>query len=99
MNKEKSYHSDLSNAEWFLLEPLIPAAKTGGRHRTVDMREVVNGINYVLHSGCSWRLLPHDFPAWPTVYGYFRQWRKAHIWEQMNDALRTAVREQAGRDP
>ena len=97
--KEQSYPSDLTDSEWLLLEPLIPAAKSGGRPREVDMREIVNGIYYVLRSGCGWRLLPHDFPAWPTVYGYFGQWRKAHIWEQMNDALRTAVRQQAGREP
>lgn len=93
----KAYPSDLSDAEWLILEPLIPAAKPGGRPRTVDMREIVNGIYYVLRSGCAWRMLPHDFPPWQTVYGYFRRWRKDGVWEQMNDALREAIRLQAGR--
>ena len=71
--------------EWVLFEPLIPSAKPGGRPRTVCMLEVVNAIFYVL--GCAWRLLPHDFPPWQTVYGYFRSWRKTGVWEQINDAL------------
>ena len=62
------------------------------------MREVVNALFYVLRSGCAWRMLPHDFPPWQTVYGYFRQWRNAGIWEMINDALREAVRLQAGRE-
>jgi putative transposase len=77
----------------------VPPAKPGGRPREVCVREVVDAIFYVLRSGCAWRMLPHDFPAWQTVYGYFRQWRKDGIWEQMNAALREAVRAQAGRDP
>lgn len=93
----KSYDTDLSDVEWLLLEPLIPPEKRGGRHRTVDIREVVNAIFYVLRTGCAWRLLPHDFPSWQTVYGYFRDWRKTGIWEQLNAALREAVREQEGR--
>ena len=77
----------------------MPPAKPGGRPREVCIREVVDAIFYVLRSGCAWRMLPHDFPAWQTVYGYFRQWRTDGIWEQMNAALREAVRAQAGRDP
>lgn len=92
------YDTDLSEVEWQLLEPLIPTEKSGGRHRAVDIREVVNAIFYVLRTGCAWRLLPHDFPAWPTVYGYFRDWRKAGLWAQLNAALRAAVREDDERD-
>lgn len=88
------YNSDVTDVEWVLLEPLIPPEKPGGRHRSVDIREVVNAIFYVLRTGCAWRLLPHDFPPWQTVYGYFRAWRKTGVWEQMNAALREAVREQ-----
>jgi putative transposase len=94
----KTYPSDLSDIEWLILLPLIPVAKTGGRPRNVDMREIVNAIFYILRSGCAWRMLPHDFPAWQTVYGYFRTWRKAGMWEQMNAALRESVRAQAGRE-
>jgi putative transposase len=90
----KSYDSDLSDIEWLLIASLIPLEKQGGRHRSVDIRAVVNAIFYVLRSGCAWRLLPHDFPAWQTVYGYFRQWCKSGLWAQLNTALREAVREQ-----
>lgn len=92
------YASDLTDTEWLLLEPLIPAEKPGGRHRTVVMREVLNAIFYVLRAGCAWRLLPHDFPAWQTVYGYFRDWRTSGLWEQLNAALRPAVREEDERE-
>lgn len=94
----KPYPSDLSDIEWFLFASLIPTAKAVGRPRSVCMREILNAIFYVLRSGCAWRMLPHDFPAWQTVYGYFRTWRKAGVWEQMNTALRESVRVQAGRE-
>ena len=94
----KTYPSDLSDIEWLILQSLIPVAKTGGRPRSVEIRELLNAIFYILRSGCAWRMLPHDFPAWQTVYGYFRIWRKAGIWEQMNVALRESVRVQAGRE-
>jgi putative transposase len=91
------YPTDLTEAEWTLLVPLIPAAKPGGRPRTTDMREVVNAIFYVLRGGCQWRLLPTDFPPYQTVYHYFRTWRCAGVWERMHDTLRGDVREAAGR--
>jgi len=69
----KPYASDLSDAEWAILEPLIPPAKPGGRPRSVNMRQVLNGIFYVLRAGGAWRLLPHDYPAWSTVYDYIRR--------------------------
>ena len=84
----KAYDTDLSDIGWELLAPLIPPEKEGGRHRSVAMPEVVNAIFYVLRSGCAWRLLPHDFPAWQTVYGYFNRWRQDGLWEQLNAALR-----------
>lgn len=96
--ERKAYPSDLSDAEWEIIEPLIPPAKPGGRPRKHDMREILNGIFYFLRSGCAWRLLPHDFPPWQTVYHYFREWRCNGIWERMNKALRTALREAAGRE-
>lgn len=95
----KAYPSDLTDAEWRILEPLLPPPLTRGRPREVDMREIINAIFYVLRSGCAWRMMPHDFPAWQTVYGYFWRWRRAGLWEPMNDALRKAVRLQAGREP
>jgi len=93
----KPYASDLSDAEWTLLEPLIPPAKPGGRPRSVKMRQILTGIFYVLRSGGAWRLLPHDYPAWSTVYDYFRKWRNAGAWEQMVRVLRERLRVQAGR--
>ncbi len=93
-----TYPSDLSDVEWLILPSLIPVAKTGGRPRNVDIRDILTAIFYVLRSGCAWRMLPHDVPAWQTVYGYFRTWRKAGVWEQINAALRESVREQAGRE-
>lgn len=97
MNKN-AYPTDLTDAQWLILEPLIPPAKRGGRHRSTSMREVCNAIFYFVSAGCAWRLLPHDFPVWQTVYGYFREWSKTGQWEKMNDALREAVRLQAGRE-
>jgi putative transposase len=93
------YPSDVTDEEWAILEPLIPAAKPGGRPQEIARREIVNGILYVLRSGCPWRLLPHDLPHWSTVHLYFREWKLAGIWEQVNAALRREVRVGLGRDP
>jgi putative transposase len=80
----KAYPTDLTDKEWKLLEPLIPPPKPGGRPRRTDMREVVNAIFYQLRSGGAWRLLPHEFPPWSTVYGYFNRWSKDGTRERMN---------------
>jgi putative transposase len=93
----KLYASDLSDAEWAILEPLIPKALPGGRPRSVNMRQILNGIFYMLRSGGAWRLLPHEYPAWSTVYDYFRKWRNAGVWEQLVRTLRERLRVQAGR--
>ena len=97
--KRRVYPSDVTDPEWAILEPLIPAAKPGGRPQEIERREIVNGILYVLRSGCPWRMLPHDLPNWSTVYLYFRQWKQAGIWEQVNAALRREVRVSLGREP
>ena len=96
--KRKPYPSDLSDAEWKTLEPLIPSAKPGGRPRKVCIREVVNAILYLLRTGCSWAMLPHDFPPPGTVYYYFKQWRDNEVFEAINDALRAKLRVASGRD-
>jgi len=93
------YSSDLSDAQWERIAPLIPAPKPGGRPRSVDMREVLNAIWYVLRSGCAWRLLPHDLPHWRTVYGYFRDFRAAGVWTRIHDRLRERLRRNARRKP
>ena len=97
--RRQGYPSDLTDAQWARLAPLLPAAKRGGHPRTVALREVVNGILYVLREGCRWRALPHDFPPWSTVYGYFWHWRRDGTWQRVHDTLRAAVRRAAGRDP
>ena len=93
------YTSDLTDAQWALLAPLLPAAKPGGRPRSVDLREVLQGILYVLRSGCAWRLLPHDLPPWQTVYKYFRRWTQDGTWARIQETLRPAVRADEGRNP
>jgi len=98
MKKRKRYASDVSDQEWDYLEGLIPAAKKGGRPRTVDLREVMNGIFYMVRTGCQWGMLPHDFPAKGTVYHYFNTWRKNGTWEAMNRVLRERYRVEVGRE-
>jgi transposase len=87
-----AYPSDLTDAQWRLIEKRIPAVKPGGRPRSVDVREVVNGILYLVRTGCSWRQLPHDFPPWSTVHYYYRRFRLNGVWLKIHDALRDKVR-------
>jgi putative transposase len=96
---ETRYETDLTDAEWAKLEPLIPAPKPGGRPAKYERREIVNAILYLLRTGCSWRLLPKDLPPWRIVYWYFSIWRDAGLFERINDILRREVRVQAGRNP
>jgi len=97
--QRKSYATDITDEQWEKIAPWIPWAKPGGRNRKTSMREVVNAVFYVLRTGCAWRMLPHDFPAWSTVYDYFRHWRINGVWKKIHDALRANVRVQAGREP
>ena len=96
--KNKRYASDLTDREWAILEPLIPPAKAGGRPRTVNMREVVNAIFYLVKTGCQWRMLPKEFPKWKTANDYFAKWSKDGTWQRINDGLREQVRTAAGRE-
>ena len=93
------YPTDLSDAEWSCLAPHLPSPKTGGRPRIHSPRALLDAIFYVLKSGCPWRLLPRDFPPWRTVYHYFRRWRLAGSFEQINAALRKRLRIGLGRNP
>ena len=102
MERRRPYPSDLTDEQWALVEPLVvrPRRADGrGRPPEVDLREVVNAVLYVLHEGCRWRSLPHDFPAWGTVYWYFAKWTDDGTLVRIHDTLRRRVREQAGRDP
>lgn len=93
----KAYPSDLSDAEWEIIKPWLPAAKGFGHPRTVNLREILNAIFYVHRSGCQWEMLPHDLPAHGTVYKYFQKWERKGIWKQIHDQLRHKLRKQMGR--
>ena len=99
--RRKPYDTDLTDAQWRELEPLLrPARERGpGRPPTVDVRRVVDALFYMNRTGCQWRLLPRDFPAWGAVRYYFDKWQQDGTWERLNDALRRAVRWEAGREP
>ena len=95
----RRYATDLTDREWALLAPLIPAPKPGGRPAVHERRELVNAMLYWLRAGCAWRLLPHDFPPWQTVYHYWRLWRQEGRWEQILARLREQERLRQGRNP
>jgi len=97
MAKRKAYPSDLSDAAWAKIEPVLPKQRTG-RPRAHRPREWLDAIWYVLRGGIAWRALPHDFPPWQTVYSYFRMLKRGGLWEQLTDALREQVRQKAGRE-
>jgi putative transposase len=94
---DKLYDTDLSDAGWGLIMPLLPLALPGGRPRTTDVRAVVNAIFYLLRTGCQWRLLPREFPAWSTVYHYFRSWKNAGVWTCIQRVVYEEARKQASR--
>lgn len=98
MSQREQYDTDLKDDEWQILERLIPEIKAGGHPGKHSRREIVNGILYVLRSGCQWRLMPHDLPKWKTVYHYFRTWRVDGRWRKIHDALRTQVRQSFQRN-
>ncbi len=95
----RAYQTDLSDAEWALIEPHLPAPEVSGRPRVHPLREILDAVFYVGRGGCAWRLLPHDFPPWKTVYHYFRAWRIDGAWERLHEALRRRARVRLGRDP
>ena len=99
----KPYPTDLTDEQWERLDPLLPQPKSGtprgGRPATVDRREVVNAIFYHLRAGGAWRMIPHDLPAWQTVYGLFRDWRLDGVWEEVHATLREETRIEAGAPP
>jgi len=92
------YPSDLTDAEWAEVEPAIPPALPGGNKRTIDIREVVNGVMYVLATGCQWRAIPKDLPPRSTVYDYLDRWSHDGTLEQLHHTLYVKCREQAGRE-
>jgi putative transposase len=95
----RAYPTDLSDSEFAVLAPHLPAPKPTGRPRERPWRELLDAIFDVVRSGCAWRLLPHEFPPWRTVYHSFRRWRLDGIWERLNGARRERLRRRAGREP
>ena len=99
MAEGKRYPSDLTDAQWALIEPLVPEPGSGGRPAVHPRRRIVDAILYVNRTGCAWRQLPHDFPPWATVFWYFKNWRQQGVVDRLHDALRDRVRDAEGRDP
>lgn len=95
----KPYPTDLTDAQWAVLAPLLPPAKPGGRPRTIDLREVVNTLFYQQRTGCQWDMLPHDLAAKSSVFDYYSAWQADGTWQRLVDALRGQVRVAAGREP
>ncbi len=91
------YPTDMSDRQWDCIKDLVPSAKSGGRPRTLDMRQVINAILYIVVSGVQWRMLPRDYPKWKTIYHYFRIWRDDGTWKRIHDTLRSQVRRKTGR--
>src|SRR4029079_8295338 len=97
--KPKPYPSDLTDAQWVILKPLLPQDRHLGRPRKTGLRQIVDAILYRNRNGCAWRALPHDFPPWRAVYNDFIRWRDDGTWAALNGALRGRVRQRAGREP
>jgi len=90
----KCYPTDTTDAQWIILNLLFPPQEGRGRPRKVDLRRIIDGIFYISRTGCQWRMLPHEFPPWQTVYYYFNKWKKDHTLARIHDTLNQAVREQ-----
>jgi putative transposase len=88
VTSQQIYPTDLNDTQWLKIRPYLPAEAQTGRPREHSWRTILNGIFYILQSGCSWRMLPTNLPSWQTVYHYFRLWRKEGLWERLNQALR-----------
>src|SRR5260221_2656181 len=97
MKTNQIYPTDLTDAQWHCIKDLIPPAKSGGRPRTVEMRAVINAILSLTVTGCQWRMMPKEYPAWQSVYSYFRTFRDDGTWQRIHETLRAQVRRQVGR--
>lgn len=96
MTTRRPYPTDVSDAEWERIKPLLPNPDRVRKH---SLREVINGLFYHSRGGASWRMLPHEFPPWETVYGFFNRWSKQGVLERVHDTLREQTRVAAGREP
>jgi putative transposase len=96
--ERKPYPTDLTDEQWKLIAEFLPPPLPGGRPRKTELREVVNAILYLVRSGCQWRMIPHEFPPWKTVYNYYRAWIATAVWDEILACLRSDLREQSGRN-
>ena len=91
IKSKQAYPTDLNDTQWSKIRPDLPAEAQTGRPREDGWRRILNGIFYILQGGCSWRMLPHDLPAWQTVYHYFRLWRKEGLWERLPETSESFI--------
>lgn len=99
MPNTSPYPSSLTDSQWEDIQPLLPKPPGGGRPPRHQRRDILDALCYLLRAGCAWRLLPHDFAPWQTVYGYFRRWRRQGLWQKIHDRLVARVRRAAGKKP
>src|SRR4051812_12916540 len=97
MDTRRAYQTDLTDAQWAQVRRFIPAPKPGGRPAKYARREIINAILYLVRSGCQWRMLPHEFPPWKSVYGYFAAWKKDGTLDRLHDELRGDLRRAEGK--
>lgn len=98
-NSSDGYPSDMTDAQWEILQPIADAEYTTGRPRTLDLRLIINAILYVVRTGIQWRAMPKDFPKWSSIYYYFRKWSKDGTWQSINETVRQLERVRQGKDP
>ncbi len=95
--KHQIYPTDLTDRQWNCIKDLLPSAKPGGQPRSLEMRQVINAILFIVVTGAQWRMLPKDYPKWQSVYVYFRKWRDDGTWKRLHDTLRALLRRRSGR--
>lgn len=98
MSNARAFPTRLTDAEWAILEPLVPANRPGGRPPKYGRRDLLEAMVYAIRQGCTWRALPAEFPHWNTVFWYFQEWQKDGTWDKIEDALRRKVRKAQGRE-
>lgn len=97
MQTKQLYPTDLTDSQWNLIKEMLPPAKPGGRPRTLDMRQVVNAILYLVVGGIQWRMMPREYPKWQSVYHYFREWHDSGLLKRIHDTFRARERKRVGR--
>ncbi|HXG83457.1 MAG TPA: IS5 family transposase [Pyrinomonadaceae bacterium] len=93
----KIYPSDLTDSQWNHIKEYFPLPKATGRPRKVEFRQIVNGVLYLVFTGCQWRFIPHEYPRWQTGYYYFRLWQETGLWNRIHETLRSDLRRKKGR--